>query len=56
MGDIEFTECEIREVWKDVFKADAPESMTTTEVFEACLSELGGTYLRDALRCLQTDI
>lgn len=52
MGSIEFTEDEIRIVWKKIFKADVPDSLTTTQIFEACLGELSHELLREELECL----
>jgi len=49
---IEFTDADIRAVWKMVFGADCPEELTTVQVYEACLAELGGEQLRKELRCL----
>lgn len=53
MGSIEFTEDEIRAVWTKVFKADVPESLTTTQMFEACVIELSPEILREELTCLR---
>ena len=46
---IEFTDAEIREVWKKVFDAE-PDELTTVQVFEACLAELGCEVLRKELK------
>lgn len=52
MGHIEFTEDEIRAVWKKVFDAEPPGTLTIKELYAACLSELSPEGLREELRCL----
>ena len=46
---IEFTDAAVREVWAKVFGAPCPESLSTVQVYEACLAELGGEQLRKEL-------
>ena len=48
--EIEFTADSIRDVWRILFDADVPDTMTTKQVYDACLMELGPEILREALR------
>lgn len=52
MEGIEFTEDDIRIIWKRVFKADVPDELTTTQIYQACVIELSPEILREELRCL----
>jgi hypothetical protein len=46
---IEFTADSIRDVWRLLFNAE-PGNLTTKQVYDACLMELGPEILRQALR------
>lgn len=47
--EIEFTDAQIRQIWKKLFSTVLPAELSTQSVYEACLMELGSERLREEL-------